>query len=459
MTEVRVREVANLNRILVVDDDEAVVNTLKEQLSALGYQVVAFNNPLAALDALTRGGFSVALVDNQMPDMSGLDLLAKVAETHPLTTRILLSSGITLVALIEATRTGQIHRYLTKPWMREDLRLAVTSAVDRYQFASLHSLLASEIETIKQRDAALAEEVKQLEAALAAKPSLPQNVSAHASPIAPVAADASAPITAISGSLPAATASPTGKIGQTDLDLVLGGVNSMLYAYHPNLGNTAQRAVAICQTLGEMLELPQQQRQTLTLAAALHDIGLVSIDRDIVRRWLRDVSKVTEEELALIKKHPQKAEEMLQFHPVFKDAADIIRAHHEHWNGTGYPDALKGETIPWLARLLAVVIFFCNKHSASMQLMAEIETHTETLFDSAAINALAKAVPLTIMPRGEREILMIELKSDMILARDIYNTNGHLLIPKGRPMTDASINKLSSINRVSPLDPLVLVFC
>lgn len=456
MTEVRVREVANQNRILVVDDDEAVVNTLKEQLSALGYQVVAFNNPLAALDALTREGFSVALVDNQMPDMSGLDLLAKVAEHNPLTTRILLSSGITLVALIEATRTGQIHRYLTKPWMREDLRLAVTSAADRYQLATQYNLLASEMESFKQRHAVLTEQVKGLKTIEDAAASLQQSAPIAATPAS--TADSSAAPTSTPAPVTAAS-TPMGKIGQTDLDLVLGGVNSMLYAYHPNLGNTAQRAVAICQTLGEMLELPEQQRQTLTLAAALHDIGLVNIDRDIVRRWLRSVSKVTEEELALIKKHPQKAEEMLQFHPVFKDAADIIRVHHEHWDGTGYPDALKGETIPWLARLLAVVIFFCNKHSASIQLMAEIETHTETLFDSAAINALAKAVPLTIMPRGEREILMIELKSDMILARDIYNANGHLLIPKGRPMTDASINKLSSINRVTPLDPLVLVFC
>ncbi len=389
-----------------------------------------------------------------MPDMPGLDLLAKVAEANPLTTRLLLSSGMSLASLIEATRAGQIHRYVTKPWMREDLRLAITSAVDRYQLAAQHDLLASEIAALKQRDTALVEQVKELEAAAVASAFL-QRKGPGESAFAPTS-DASAAFAAVPAPV---GATPTTKIGQADLDLVLGGVNSMLYAFHPNLGNTAQRAVAICQTLSDMLELPQEKRQTLVLAAALHDIGLVSIDRDIVRRWLRDVSKVTEEELALIKKHPQKAQEMVQFHPIFKDAGEIIRAHHEHWDGTGYPDALKGETIPWLARLLVVVIYFCNKHTTSLQLIAEIETHTETLFDGAAIRALARAVPLTAMPQGEREILMIELKAGMLLARDIYNTNGHLLIPKGRPMTDASINKLMNINRVTPLDPLVLVFC
>ncbi len=52
MSEARGREAPNLNRILVVDDDEMVLNTLKEQLSAMGYQVIAFINPLSAIDVL-----------------------------------------------------------------------------------------------------------------------------------------------------------------------------------------------------------------------------------------------------------------------------------------------------------------------------------------------------------------------------------------------------------------------
>ena len=455
MTEARGREVPNLNRLLVVDDDEGVLNSLREQLAAMGYQVTVCNNATLALDHLQRGGFSVAIVDNQMPDMQGLDLLAKTAAIHPLTTRLLLVSGMSLAAIIEATQAGKIHRYLTKPWLREDLRITITSAVERYELAARHDSSANEAETLKQRDAALTAQIKQLEgsvAAATAAASLSQ--TAHTETSAASKAVASAVVETFASPI-----TPANSVGQADLDLVLGGLNKMLYAFHPNLGNTAQRAVSICQTLAEMLELPVEQKHALMLAAALHDIGLVSVERDIVRRWLRDVSKVTDEELALIKKHPRKAEEMLQFHPVFKDAGEIIRSHHEHWDGTGYPDALKGETIPWLARLLVVVIYYCNKHAVTMQSMAEIESHAETLFDTAAIRAVAKAVPLTSMPQGEREILLIEMKPGMILGRDIFNTNGHLLIPKGRTMNDSSINKLWSINRVTPIDPLVLVFC
>ena len=197
----------------------------------------------------------------------------------------------------------------------------------------------------------------------------------------------------------------------------------------------------------------------LLWAAALFDIGLVQINRDIVRRWIRGPEKCTDEEMVEIKRHPAKAEEMLQFCPIFKDAGEIIRMHHENWDGSGYPDGMKGEMINYLSRLLAVVIYFCNKHSASVQVMVDIESQAEKMFDPEAIQAVAKAVPLTTMPRGEREILLIELKAGMVLAKDILNANNFLLLPKGRELSDVHINKIFSINRVSPLEPYVLVYC
>ena len=66
---------------------------------------------------------------------------------------------------------------------------------------------------------------------------------------------------------------------------------------------------------------------------------------------------------------------------------------------------------------------------------------------------------MTKMPKGIREILLIELKAGMTLARDINNTNGMKLLPSGRELTDGAINKVLSINRVTPINPLCLVYC
>jgi HD-GYP domain-containing protein (c-di-GMP phosphodiesterase class II) len=243
------------------------------------------------------------------------------------------------------------------------------------------------------------------------------------------------------------------------VDLAIQAFTKMLYTFHPNLGNTSQRAVALTQTLGEVLQLPPDQLKNLMWAAALHDISLVTIDRGIVRRWLRGPEKCTDEEIVIIKRHCELSQKMLEEFEFFKEAGEIIRSHHENWDGTGYPDGLKGEMIPPLARLLAVVVAYCSKHAASIQAMSEIEAEVETRWDSNSLQALAKAAPLTKMPRGEREILLIELKPGMMLARDIFNANNFLLLPKGRELSDASINKILSINRVTPLEPHVLVYC
>ena len=199
--------------------------------------------------------------------------------------------------------------------------------------------------------------------------------------------------------------------------------------------------------------------QTLLWAAALADVSLLGIDRPIIRRWMRDPEKCTDEEMELIKKHPDQSIEILKAFPVFEHTAPIIRSHHENWDKTGYPQGLKEEAIPWEARLLRVAMDFCNKHSNTVQAMNEIEAQSSVLYDPDAIRAVAKAIPLTKMPKGEREILLIELKEGMVLGRDIHNSNGFLLFPKGKKLSDANCNKLFGINRVSPLNPYVLVVC
>jgi hypothetical protein len=108
------------------------------------------------------------------------------------------------------------------------------------------------------------------------------------------------------------------------------------------------------------------------------------VDHPIIRRWLRDPEKCNRDEMKLIEQHPIHAVEMLKPYPMFKEAEPIIRAHHEDWNGKGYPNRLKGESIPFEARLL--------------RLRLDIEELSDDLYDPDAVRAIAKAVPLTEMP-------------------------------------------------------------
>jgi response regulator RpfG family c-di-GMP phosphodiesterase len=427
-------------RILVVDDEEMVLSILKQQLQPEGYHVTTVNGPSKALDTLQKESFSVILADHEMPEMTGLDLLIKVKETNPTITRLLISSGLTLTVLSDAIKSDTIYRFITKPWLREEMLVTMRNAI-------AHNRLVTENKALHERNVHLNLKISKL--AEAEEQAASEESTSETQSLYPE-----------SGMMEGEPDSGQGgAIAPQGVDLAVDAFVKMLYTFHPNLGNTSLRAVALCQTLGEVLELPSDQLKSLLWAAALHDISLVGIDRGIVRRWLRGPEKCTEEEMVLIKRHPEQSQKMLEHLPFFQEAGEIIRSHHEHWDGTGYPDGLKGEMIPWLARLLCAVVTYCSKHSASIQAMSEIEAESEKMFDPDAISALAKAAPLTKMPRGEREILLIELKAGMVLAREIFNANGFLLLPKGREMTDGSINKVLSINRVTPIDPLVLVYC
>lgn len=427
-------------RILIVDDEAMVLNVLKEQLQPEGYHITTLDSPSKALELLQKENFAVMLADNEMPGMTGLELLSKVKESHPTITRLLLSSGLTMTALSDAIKADTIYRFITKPWLREELLVTLRNAIVNNRLLSENKALHERNVHLNLKIAKMAEEEQAAEAQANAQ-------SSGTSDFTPVYGQETAP-----GGAPGVP-TPQG------VEMAVEAFTKMLYTFHPNLGNTSQRSVALCQTLGEVLELPPEQLKSLLWAAALHDIALVSVDRGVVRRWLRGAEKCTDEEMVQVKKHPEHAQKMLEHFPFFTEAAEIIRSHHEYWDGTGYPDALKGEMIPWLSRLLCVVVAYCSKHSASIQAMSEIEAESEKMFDPDAISALAKAAPLTKMPRGEREILLIELKAGMVLARDIYNANNFLLLPKGRELSDASINKVLSINRITPIDPFVLVYC
>ena len=130
------------------------------------------------------------------------------------------------------------------------------------------------------------------------------------------------------------------------------------------------------------------------------------------------------EEMEVIRKHPEIAEEtLLALHESYAPVAKIVRHHHENWDGTGYPDKLKGETIPRLSRLLAPVIYYCNQTWPTCSSSAKWKPSLLIASSIRMPSAPSSKVPLNRMPRGEREILLIELKPGMELARPIFNTN------------------------------------
>lgn len=106
--------------------------------------------------------------------------------------------------------------------------------------------------------------------------------------------------------------------------------------------------------IGEALGLPQEELDILKQASQLHDIGKIGIPDAILLK----PSKLDSYERSLIETHPEVGARILSSISALKDVIPAVRHHHEHWNGTGYPDGMKGEEIPLLARILSVADAF-----------------------------------------------------------------------------------------------------
>ena len=423
----------SVNKVLAVDDDALVLAALKEQLPPMGFHVTTVDSDTLAREHLKAEIFGIILIEQNLAGTSGIELLKEAQEAQPDATRILLASGISIEEVTKVLESGLIFRYVSKPWMSNDLQATLMNAAQCYR-------MKKEIEALQNRNLQLNEQM------------------------------AAGGI----GGGEGGAGGEGGGVSALGEQIAFEAINRMLYTFHPNLGNTAQRAKAICKSIGEVMELSPEDTKTLALAAEAHDIGLMNTEIGMVRRWMRDPEKCTDEEWAVIKGHPEIGSEIMLHLGQLKMAdpededeenpyapiAEVVKHHHENWDGTGYPDKLKGETIPRLARLIGPVIYYCNQTAADVQLIKYMETElADKVFDPDSVRALVKAVPLTRMPRGEREILLIELKAGMELARPIFNTNGMKLLDAGKKLEDRHINKIHSINRMTPINPLVLVFC
>ncbi len=119
-------------------------------------------------------------------------------------------------------------------------------------------------------------------------------------------------------------------------------------------GEHSRRVTVFALLLGRQLHLSAEELELIRIAAPLHDLGKIGIEDAILRK----TGPLTPKEFDTMKAHTTKGAEILKPIPDLRPALPIVRSHHERWDGHGYPDGLKGEEIPRLARIVAVADAF-----------------------------------------------------------------------------------------------------
>lgn len=289
-------------RILIVDDDEAVVVFLERVLTKHGYnRVTCTTDPRHALDLCAEIQPDLLLLDLRMPEMNGFDVL------HALRPHItgeaqlpalILTGDVSQQTRREALAAGA-KDFLTKPVDYLELLLRISNLLEnRFLHLRLrHQNELLELEVLERTRELEEARIETLERLARTAEYRDDNTRWHTERV---------------------------------------GIRSAL--------------------LARALGLPEAEVQLIRRAAPLHDVGKIGIPDSILLK----PAPLTPDEIVIMREHTTIGAQILSGSrfELLNLAAEIALTHHEHWDGTGYPQGLKGEEIPLAARIVAVADFF-----------------------------------------------------------------------------------------------------
>jgi diguanylate cyclase (GGDEF)-like protein/PAS domain S-box-containing protein/putative nucleotidyltransferase with HDIG domain len=169
-----------------------------------------------------------------------------------------------------------------------------------------------------------------------------------------------------------------------------------LYGELPVEAEHARKTSEVCKKIARKMKLPEAEINKVSKAAYLHDIGKVALDKEVASKN----EYVIDETFKEMKMHPVVGYRILNAFDHTMDLANVVLGHHERWDGTGYPQGLKGKEIPKLSRIIAVGERFDDMTTdtdyrsaiGSNEALEEMKRNVGTHYDPEVVEALEKVI-------------------------------------------------------------------
>jgi putative nucleotidyltransferase with HDIG domain len=289
--------------VLIVDDEPTVPELLEPGLSQDGFSVTTCCAGEEALVLAELRPFDAALVDVGLPGIDGLEVLFRLRALRPDTAVVMMTGSASVDIAVQAMQSGA-HDYVTKPFSLADVSLRLRRAMELCGLQRLkHSHVAQMETAVAERTAELAQKNAELQA------------------------------------------------------LLLGAIASLQRLQELKerySSGHSQRVAARAGELAPACGLSGRDAHEVRLAALLHDIGKAGIPDAILQRPTR----LSDQEYRRVCWHPVVGADILEPIGELRRVAALVRHHHEHWDGRGYPGGLRGEEIPLGSRIIAVADAF-----------------------------------------------------------------------------------------------------
>jgi response regulator RpfG family c-di-GMP phosphodiesterase len=417
--------------VLFVDDEENILRALQRLTMDEEFDTEIANSGDAALRKLaTLQDVALIVSDQRMPGMNGAEFLQQSRQLAPDAIRMLLTGYSDISAAADAINKGGASRYLNKPWQDEELLQTLRGAVETWRLSSenkrLQAIVLAQNEELKQWNENLKNRVLQQTTAIRKK-----------------ADDLNEALIQLKHNY-------NGIISVFSNLVEMRGQRMQQHAR-----NVAELAVAAAREYGLMPE----EIESVRIAALLHDIGEIGIPEAVLEK---SPEYMTQDDLQLYSQHPVRGQMAIDSIVDLRPSGILIRHHHENYNGSGFPDGIKGDQIPIGARILAYADQLdravANGGDTAEQALARVELGLSIKLDPAlqrVFRKIARYAYFTmpeIDPNAtiELELKPEELRAGMILTKDVISGTGLMLLNKG-VVLDAV--KIEAIQRYYQLDP------
>jgi response regulator RpfG family c-di-GMP phosphodiesterase len=419
------REQARLN-ILFVDDEENVLRSLRRLFIDEDYEIYTALSGAEGLEVLKEKEIAVVVSDQRMPKMSGPEFLEHAKQVSPESVRIVLTGHADITETIAAINKGGAYRYITKPWNGDEMISTVRGAAEKYRLVQenkyLTELTHRQNEELKKWSSELELDVQEQTIELTYKNRDLLDLNE--------------------------------KLRRNFNGFVV-TMSNLIELRDRTVANHSNNVAALSRKMAAGMKLGDAEVETIGIAAQLHDIGKIGVSDAVL---MKDIESLAPFELREYQTHSIRGQAAIDSNAALREAGELVRHHHESFDGRGFPDGIKGDLIPSGSRIIAVA----DKYDRLLATHGRNETLEKITalagreFDPGACYLLTRIIGESagsekrIGGAVESEVHPEQLLAGMILSRDVRSGTGILLLPRGSRLTP---QKIDSIARYYRLDP------